>query len=61
MTGGYWKNVCEIQKRQTEKGLKSYGGYLEEDTSLTPEERITMVEEELVDALMYLEHLKAGL
>lgn len=61
MTGDYWKNICEIQRRQTEKGLKSYGRYLEEDTSLTLEERIMMVEEELVDALMYLEHLKAGI
>ena len=54
----YWKNICEIQERQTQKGLSKYGQVLEENTSMTTAERIVYLQEELVDALMYLEHLK---
>lgn len=57
----YWDNISRIQAKQTSKGLATYGQTLEENTALTDTERITMLEEELVDALMYLEHLKAGL
>ena len=57
----YWKNITEIKNKQTEKGLKEYGQTLEENKSIPTIERITMVEEEMVDALMYLEHLKAVL
>ena len=54
----YWKNICEIQERQKQKGLSKYGQVLEENTSMTTTERIEYLQEELVDALMYLEHLK---
>lgn len=57
----YWKNITEIKNKQTEKGLREYGQTLEENKSIPTIERITMVEEEMVDALMYLEHLKAVL
>ena len=57
---GYWDNICEMQRKQTEKGIKTYGQTLEENTGLSPVERITMLQEELIDGLMYLEHLKAG-
>lgn len=57
----YWKNITEIKNKQTEKGLKEYGQTLEENKSIPTIERITMVEEEMVDALMYLEHLKASI
>lgn len=57
---GYWDNICEMQRKQTEKGIKTYGQTLEENTSLSTLERITMLQEELIDGLMYLEHLKAG-
>lgn len=54
----YWLRVTEIQNKQTLKGLKSYGQILEENTSMTVLDRLEAIEEELVDALMYLEHLK---
>lgn len=56
---GYWDNICEIERKQTEKGIATYGQTLEENDSLTTLEKITMIEEELVDALKYLEHFKA--
>ena len=54
----YWSRICEMQKRQTEKGLKKYGQILEENTSMTITERLEYLEEELIDGLMYLEHIK---
>lgn len=54
----YWKNVCEIQEKQTQKGLSKYGQVLEENTSMDMMKRLIYLQEELVDALMYIEHLK---
>lgn len=54
----YWANVCAIQKRQTEKGVRTYGQRLEDNKSLTPVQRLEYLEEELIDALMYIEHIK---
>lgn len=54
----YWDNISKIQKRQTEKGLKTYGQVLEDNTELSTEEVLTYLEEELIDALMYIEHIK---
>lgn len=56
----YWSNVCEIQKRQTEKGVKKYGRRLEDNHDLRMTERLEYLEEELIDALMYIEHIKAA-
>ena len=56
----YWDNICEIARQQRDKGLKEYGQGLEDNTDLSTNERIKMVEEEMVDALMYLEHLRKG-
>lgn len=58
---GYWERICAIQRKQIEKGLKKYGQVLEEYKSLSVEDRLLYLEEELVDALMYLEHLKEAL
>ena len=55
----YWKNICEMQEKQTKKGIETYGQTLEENTALTMEQRLTMPEEELIDGLMYIEHIKA--
>lgn len=55
----YWGEVCRIQKRQTEKGLEKYGQRLEDNVSLSPIERLEYLEEELIDGLMYIEHIKA--
>ena len=56
----YWANICKLQEKQRRKGLKAYGVTLEENNSLSVDERLTYLEEELVDALMYLEHLKSS-
>ena len=56
----YWDNICKIAEQQRQKGLKEYGQGLEDNTELSTDERIKMVEEEMVDALMYLEHLRKG-
>lgn len=58
---GYWENICEMQKKQTEKGIRTYGQTLEQNTSLNETQRLEYLEEELIDALMYIEHIKAGL
>lgn len=54
----YWTRVCEIQKRQTDKGLKKYGYVLEDTPDMPISTRLNHIEEELIDALMYIEHLK---
>lgn len=54
----YWKRISDIKDAQTAKGVEEYGQTLEENTSITPIERLTMLEEELIDGLMYIEHLK---
>ena len=58
MSPKYWANICEMQKRQTEKGLNKYGQILEENTDMTILERLEYLEEELIDGLMYIEHIK---
>lgn len=58
---GYWQNVCALQQKQTNKGLKHYGQNLEDNKTMDVEERLTYIEEELIDALMYIEHLKTVL
>lgn len=56
--GQYWKNICRIHDKQTEKGIATYGQTLEQNTKIGAEDRLTMIEEELIDALMYIEHFK---
>ena len=36
----YWDRVTEIQKRQTEKGIKTYGQILEDNTGMSIKERL---------------------
>ena len=54
----YWKNICDMQLRQTNKGIRHYGQRLEDNEDMTVLDRLTYLEEELIDALMYIEHLK---
>lgn len=54
----YWQNICNIQKRQTNKGIRHYGQRLEDNEDMSVLDRLTYLEEELIDALMYIEHLK---
>lgn len=57
----YWSNICEMQKKQTEKGIKTYGQPLEDNKSMTIIDRLEYLEEELIDGLMYIEHIKEQL
>lgn len=57
----YWDNISEIEAKQTAKGIKEYGQTLEQNQIPDVIERISYIEEELVDALKYLEWLKDGL
>lgn len=53
----YWERICEISERQREKGIKTYGQGVESNP-MSIEGRLTYLEEELVDALMYCEWIK---
>ena len=56
----YWANIEAIAARQRKKGIDTYGQGLEAN----PEDimtRLTYLEEELVDALMYCEWIKEKL
>lgn len=54
----YWVNISAINARQTAKGLDKYGESLEENVTLTRTQRIEHAQEEAIDLLKYLEHLK---
>ena len=58
----YWYNICKIQQKQTAKGIEKYGDILENNpTNLDIIERIEMMQEEMVDMLLYAEHIKTYL
>ena len=57
----YAKNIIDLLERQRQKGISKYGAVLEDNTTLTSYQRIEHFEEELMDALMYEEHIKAVL
>ena len=54
----YWQNICNMQQRQTDKGIQHYVQRLEDNEDMSVLDRLTYLEEELIDALMYIEHLK---
>lgn len=56
----YWDNITKLAEKQREKGIETYGQGIEDNHEdvLT---KIRYIEEELIDALMYLEWLKEGL
>ena len=56
----YWERICKLSDKQRAKGLETYGQGLEMNP-LTIMERLTYLEEELIDGLMYIEHIKAWL
>ena len=56
----YWERICAISKRQREKGIKTYGQGLE-DNRMSVMTCMEYLEEELIDALMYIEHIKQTL
>ena len=53
----YWQNIQDIADRQRKKGMDTYGQGAEANPAdiIT---RLTYLEEELVDALMYIEWAK---
>jgi len=57
----YRTAVEKLLDRQEEKGISKYGVTLDKNVTLTGTQRIEHLEEELIDALMYCEHLKAGI
>ena len=56
----YWENICKLSERQRRKGMETYGQGLEMNP-MSIGERLTYLEEELIDALMYCEHIRAFL
>lgn len=57
----YSRRIKNIIDRQVEKGIVKYGVTLEENVTLTTEQRIEHLQEELADAMMYCESLKDAL
>lgn len=53
----YWERITEKAAKQRAKGIKEYGRGIEDDTAEI-ETRLDRIEEELIDALMYIEHLR---
>lgn len=60
MNNPYWERICALSERQRAKGMSTYGKGLEDNT-MSIEERLTYLEEELIDSLMYIEHIKEWL
>jgi TFIIF-interacting CTD phosphatase-like protein len=60
MSNPYWERICAIADKQRKKGIDTYGQGLEanKQNAIT---KIDYIEEELIDALMYLEWLKESL
>lgn len=54
----YWADITALNAKQEQKGKNKYGEMLENNTTLTTEQRIEHLEEELINALKYCEHLK---
>lgn len=56
----YRDNIIAMIDRQRDKGLSKYGEVLEDNSTLTVDQRLEHIQEELIDALMYVEHLRAA-
>lgn len=54
----YRNNIIALMDRQAQKGMSKYGQTLEENDTLSTEQRIEHLQEELIDAMQYCEHLK---
>jgi hypothetical protein len=60
MSNPYWERICAIADKQRQKGIETYGQGIEANKQDTIT-KIEYIEEELIDALMYLEWLKESL
>lgn len=56
----YWERIESIFEKQRQKGINKYGMKLEQNEEQITK-RLRYIEEELIDALMYIEWLKEGL
>lgn len=56
----YWENICKMAEKQRAKGIDTYGQGLEENP-MAIMERLEYLQEELIDSLVYIEHIKAWL
>lgn len=56
----YWERICKLSDRQRDKGISKYGYGIECDFSCITQ-RLEWLEEELIDGLMYIEHIKEWL
>lgn len=54
----YWQNITAINDRQEDKGIETYGQRIEDNDAVQIVDRLTMLEEELVDGLKYIEWVK---
>ena len=57
----FTKNIIDLLERQRQKDIAKYGQIVDDSTILTDFQRIEHFEEELMDALMYAQHLKAAM
>ena len=57
----YRKNIIDKMDRQIQKGIDKYGTTLEQNDWLKTIDRIVYLQEELIDALVYSEHIIAKL
>ena len=57
----YRKNIIDKLDKQMQKGIDKYGTTLEENTWFTAMDRLTYLQEELIDGLVYIEHIMAKL
>lgn len=57
MDNPYWERICKLSERQRAKGMETYGQGIE-NNPMGIVGRLTYLEEELVDALMYCEWIK---
>lgn len=60
MINPYWKNICAIAEKQRAKGIATYGKGIEMNNA-DAVTRIEYLQEELIDALMYCEWIKASI
>lgn len=60
MSNPYWENITALAEKQRAKGIETYGQGIE-NNHLPVIERLTYYQEELIDALMYIEWIKEGL
>jgi hypothetical protein len=56
----YWERICRMAEKQRAKGINTYGQGLE-DNPMEIIERLEYLEEELIDGLYYIEHIKEWL